>query len=434
MCFKMTTPLYIILLCVWLLIALTVSIDPPEFPRFPENDKNQCQRTNNHNDANAVFNTFLANLVQHFGEQAEDGSTQFAVLILVPPDVTDLLTMPFEPSGTDGRPLINNTYPVYPATAWDRVNYVVSRPNYDDDTDDIIHAEILVLDQLQPLLHSFRCRYGQDPAAVILYTWIFPCENCYVPIAQRLDTLNHIPRVVLYSTLGMQGLDASQRSAQLQQNNYIIAFLRGFGIFTMHVRCFHHPNRRLMKRAIDDETCKPLKTVQACLFDKLIGHEKAYCGSPDNQKTQAVAELVNRLMQACGNENFKAGCGKRFILRAGLVLGACESFYHYHTYDDFLGKNVGSYVDFCLKDGDLIISKPLSRGKPHDFSGVLSTTSQLAFNENHIPCVDNRREGLFCSHWKSAYLTSGNGVCKSSSRCGYHEGSSYRWCDLEIGD
>ena len=63
------------------------------------------------------------------------------------------------------------------------VNYIVA--NYNAERN--LHAEETIGNRFEEVLSGFRERNGADPAAMLLYTYYYPCGDCAKMICSKLD-------------------------------------------------------------------------------------------------------------------------------------------------------------------------------------------------------------------------------------------------------
>ena len=60
-------------------------------------------------------------------------------------------------------------------------NYVTARPNNDD------HAEMIIMKKFNLLVKAYGKSHSEDPIKyIILYTWLFPCEDCVSTIVSEM--------------------------------------------------------------------------------------------------------------------------------------------------------------------------------------------------------------------------------------------------------
>ena len=121
---------------------------------------------------------FCANFVfPNFNDQAQ--RMQYAALFLFTSrDVQDLQRFRCLPILTN---LTNSDQPYYPYFGY--VNYVVA--NYNRERD--FHAEETLSNRFEEVLSGFRERNGANPAAMLLYTYYYPCGDCAIKILSKLD-------------------------------------------------------------------------------------------------------------------------------------------------------------------------------------------------------------------------------------------------------
>ena len=77
--------------------------------------------------------------------------------------------------------MTNHDRPYYPYFGY--VNYIVA--NYNEERD--FHAEETIGNCFEDVLSGFRERNRTNPAAMLLYTYYYPCSDCAIKICSRLD-------------------------------------------------------------------------------------------------------------------------------------------------------------------------------------------------------------------------------------------------------
>ena len=138
-------------------------------------------------------------MIPDFKGQRKAGRTQFAVLLLVAESSLDDINncFMFEPHDVNGNPLVNNAQPYWPnRRRWG--NYLVSHPRRRRRR--TTHSEMILLQELPNLLLSSR---SQQPAHIILYSWLMPCPDCTAAIIRELlfgSLRNMASVVVVYTT------------------------------------------------------------------------------------------------------------------------------------------------------------------------------------------------------------------------------------------
>lgn len=122
--------------------------------------------------------TFCEDFVfRNFNDQAQ--RMQYAVLLLFTSrDLQNLQRFRCLP---DLANVTNRNRPYYPYFGY--VNYIVA--NYNAERN--FHAEETIGNRFKEVLSGFRERNRADPAAMLLYTYYYPCWECAEKIRSRLD-------------------------------------------------------------------------------------------------------------------------------------------------------------------------------------------------------------------------------------------------------
>ena len=139
---------------------------------------------------------FVETVVQTFKHQRKHGY-QFAVLLLLPHRISRKFVL-LTQSG-EATEATNCSYPSYPLEK-DVCNFIVARP------DNYIHAEVLLLRQISSLMR----RNIEQCRTIVLYTWLFPCDNCKQEIINALKVYTKKYRVVLMYTSRMREMHDSE--------------------------------------------------------------------------------------------------------------------------------------------------------------------------------------------------------------------------------
>ena len=107
----------------------------------------------------------------------EPAQKQFAVLYLFS-SKAEVLKLEFE-TGSENNGLTNNRKPSFPRDA-KLYNYVTARPNDN-------HAEMIIMKKFDKLVKAYGKSHSEDPIKyIILYTWLFPCEDCVSAIVSEM--------------------------------------------------------------------------------------------------------------------------------------------------------------------------------------------------------------------------------------------------------
>ena len=128
------------------------------------------------------------------------GKSQFAVAILLPD--TQWKGFSYKPckDGDGKKPVIDSSISLSPPDGM-YGNYLAAQPNRKGK-----HSEIQILDRLDDLYNQYKVIHdGQPPEALLLYSWIVPCEKCTDAIVAKLtsEPFNSIPtKVIAYTILG----------------------------------------------------------------------------------------------------------------------------------------------------------------------------------------------------------------------------------------
>ena len=106
--------------------------------------------------------------------------------------------------------------------------YSQAIPEVQDDSETRKHAEQQLLEKLDQLYTDYHNKHGR-PAALLLYTWIVPCEECTTAIIRKLESppFAAIPsRVVAYTTNGEGVPGCSVAASQKMFNEANIELVR----------------------------------------------------------------------------------------------------------------------------------------------------------------------------------------------------------------
>ena len=102
---------------------------------------------------------------------------QFAVLYLFS-SKAEVLNLEFK-TMSESNGLTNNMEPSFPLDA-KLYNYVTARPNNN-------HAEMIIMKKFDMLVKAYGKSHSEDPIKyIILYTWLFPCEDCVSAIVSEM--------------------------------------------------------------------------------------------------------------------------------------------------------------------------------------------------------------------------------------------------------
>ena len=126
----------------------------------------------------------------NFNDQAQ--RMQYAALFLFTSrDLRDLQRFECLPTLTN---LTNSNRSYYPYFGY--VNYIVA--NYNRERD--FHAEETLYNCFEEVLSGFRERNnGSNPAAMLLYTYYYPCGDCAIKMLSKLDIESGVTLHLAYS-------------------------------------------------------------------------------------------------------------------------------------------------------------------------------------------------------------------------------------------
>ena len=106
-------------------------------------------------------------------------------------------------------------------------SYSHAIPEVQDDSETRKHAEQQLLEKLDQLYTDYDNKHGR-PTALILYTWIVPCEECTMAIIAKLELSPFAEissRVVAYTTNGKGVPGCNVATSQKMFNDANIDFL-----------------------------------------------------------------------------------------------------------------------------------------------------------------------------------------------------------------
>ncbi|PIK37704.1 hypothetical protein BSL78_25462 [Apostichopus japonicus] len=376
------------------------------------------------NRADPAFQTFMANLIEQFQELAfYVGRQQFAVVVMISQQELADWNVNYQPSDASGNPLIDWSRPLSPSNQNQYVNFIVAVPNHIGE-----HSERQIMPHLGQLLQRFRITHdNQNPAAIILYTRICPCQDCTDDIIHSFHELNLPPQVergVIYTTAGdVPGVDSDYAWTRLTA--YAFVFFR-FAV--TQGQCRPRQFKLGLGELHEVNDCRPLQTY---LLDK-FGESLEGCVS-STESGRATADLINRLMASCSLELGKLDiCLERNVK---VSLGS----YCAHANGVATAARLSRYMKQVMQSStnnlDLhFVSMPLDPSNPTQIMDAITSRDQLQSYDKSVTysCKDNRQRGLMCSTLRTNYLTAGRSICKQDYPCDYRS-YSYSWCYLETG-
>lgn len=175
-------------------------------------------------------------VIEKFKEQRQ--CSQFAVLILLTKDESqNIHNTPFFPD----KPEMTNREEVFMPEVHEFGNYIVARPNKLSDIN-IIHSEITLLKHLDDLWTGFKHIHDEEPAVLLLFSWIIPCTDCTHHIICHANERKPVKTIVVYVWKPQScSQDTVTKTHQRFEENQILI---------LKVVCpYYVPNRKLMRLA-----------------------------------------------------------------------------------------------------------------------------------------------------------------------------------------
>ena len=137
---------------------------------------------------------FIKRVIAAFEEQRV--KSQFATLILCSKEdyQSSFKSVRFSSNDLD-KPILDYRKELMPQQ-YDMYKYLCARPSGK------VHAESILLKQLDNLLSGYQSKKYELPSCIVLYSWITPCSDCTELIIDKLCTppYDDIPTVVAYTT------------------------------------------------------------------------------------------------------------------------------------------------------------------------------------------------------------------------------------------
>jgi len=149
---------------------------------------------------------FVQNIIDKFNGQRQVGD-QFAVVVLSSERVLkDIGRMTFWPCDYLYNPLVNCHHIFYPPRH-QYENYIVGCPVrqfwYRS-----VHAEEIILSEIDSLLWAYRRAEGRGPTYILLYSWMMPCSNCTSAIVTLNDCLSS--QIAVVYTIDWKGVASEE--------------------------------------------------------------------------------------------------------------------------------------------------------------------------------------------------------------------------------
>ena len=169
---------------------------------------------------------FIQTIIDKFNGQREVGD-QFAVVVLSRErELRDFGRMTFRPCDHTHNPFVNCQHIFYPPRQH-YGNYVVARPGrrfwYES-----VHAEMIILSEMDSLLEAYRRAEGCDPTYILLYSWMMPCSECTSAIITLRGSLSMNSQIVVAYTIDWKGISE-------EENDYNRDWLYAAGIIVQKV-------------------------------------------------------------------------------------------------------------------------------------------------------------------------------------------------------
>ena len=392
---------------------------------------------------------FIYNRIPLLRAQARSNGHFSAIVLLSETEVKNISQFKFLPHHTDGSAYVNNSQPFSPESPQ---NYIVARPNALSE-ESVMHAEVILLEQLPRAWNSFLGRGQGRPAMILFFTRFYPCTPS-TPEDSRQRTqfirnaLGRAPYNSIQSRVFAYNADEDEESCAPHQQIQNMQFMReGImvdGLPMLH--CFQTPEVTLqstrMRRSSHGDLCpvpSRVQTLQGCLLQCLTDSDlmdDILTCIKDSAALEEKAYLVNFLINQC-LLNEDSDCFKNVFLRKIGSAPACPSIQKY---------SIANLLGPCHQQCSLKpISKPQTYASSFDNAPVLMTSpaerkgyfSPTTFDCKHrrqtgflcstwIPCSDSRQTLPDCE-WNSRYLTAKSTLCRPGHPCGYH-GYDYTWC------
>ncbi|XP_052800769.1 uncharacterized protein LOC128231708 [Mya arenaria] len=388
------------------------------------------------------WTTLVQNVIDLFHHQPSCDRAQFGVIFLGNPENHNLNMYVYPHVGTNVyRPVTDNNHPFSPSNPSDFGNYVVSRPGYIPQLQDVINAEEISLGHIQRLWNNYINRFNQTPTLMLHYSWIMPCEQCVDLILNYFNSEPYVRvphRVVAHTTEGhFLSYISEERNANTRER------LRNAGIRVLTHQCYSpqpsnidavfNISKRSLIEASDKATteiemeqpitekqcmgkCLGTETLQGCLYSCLL-KTSVCCCCQESYKERMTVDYVNRFMAYCRNKNLK-NCAQEMI--ASTLGNACTC-----NPKEVFVDNMNQCLTEC---SNLPMSKPLNPYSPSTFTGMLQRLDELSIYPQEVSlCTDRRMQGTICSEHNQIYMTAGSSICREDTPCDFY-GESYKWC------
>ena len=166
---------------------------------------------------NADIHRIVVQHVMDFWNFPTQDRLQYGVLMLLPPAGNPIALQP-APGNRDQNGDYTYNHQLIRGDMIVGTNYAAARPSRG------IHTERLLLGQLTPLMATYFRAFGQQPAAILLYTRGTPCTGCTGDIAFARNAYPWHQIVVAYSTEMVN--DYMDPIVNCKNRNYLRAYVQ----------------------------------------------------------------------------------------------------------------------------------------------------------------------------------------------------------------